>query len=92
METIFDFNPTDKELSDIRFDAFSLCLKFGIKTNKKLTPELYKEIITQESAYYDLALLFEFRKIQDKAEKYWNQLPKQRRIDGLGFDCINISE
>jgi hypothetical protein len=91
METIFDFNPTTQELIDIRHDAFSLCLKFGIDTDKKLTPALYKELITQENAYYDLAVLFEFRDDQDKANEYWKKLPKELQSDGLGYDCANIA-
>lgn len=91
METIFDFNPTAQELIDIRFDAFSLCLKFGIDTNKELTPELYKELVSQENAYYDIAVLFEFRNNQDKANEYWAKLPKELQSEGLGFDCVEIA-
>lgn len=91
METIFDFNPTPQELIDIRFDAFSLCLKFGIDTDKELTPELYKELISQENAYYDLAVLFEFRNDQAKADQYWSKLPKEYKSQGLGFDCADIA-
>ena len=91
METIFNHNPTPQELIDIRFDAFSLCLKFGIDTDKELTPELYKKLISQENAYYDLAVLFEFRDDQDKAKEYWSKLPKELQTEGLGFDCANIA-
>lgn len=91
MVTIFDYSPTAQELIDIRFDAFSLCLKFGIDTEKELTPKLYKELITQENAYYDLAVLFEFRKDQDKANEFWNKLPEELKSTGLGFDCIDIA-
>lgn len=91
MTTIFDYNPTDQELIDIRFDAFSLCLKFGIDTNKELTPELYKELVTQENAYFDLAVLFEFRNDQDKANEFWAKLPAELKSDGLGFDSLEIA-
>jgi hypothetical protein len=91
METIFDYNPTDQELNDIRFDAFSLCQKFGIDTDKELTPELYLELVSQENAYYDLAVLFEFRNDQQKANEFWAKLPKELQSEGLGFDCINIA-
>jgi len=91
METIFDYSPTDQELIGIRFDAFSLCLKFGIDTEKELTPELYKELVSQENAFYDLAVLYEIRNDQVKADQYWKKLPKELQSDGLGFDCIDIA-
>lgn len=91
METIFDFKPTPGELSDIRFDSFSMCLKFGIEVDKELTPKIYKEVVSQENAYYDLAVLFEFRGDQDKANQYWAKLPKNLKSDGLGYDCSNIA-
>jgi hypothetical protein len=91
MKTIFDYNPTPQELSDIRFDALSLCLKFGIETTKTLTPELYKELVSQDNAYYDLACLFEFRDDQTKADEYWNKLPKDMQLNGLGYDCANVA-
>jgi hypothetical protein len=91
METIFDYSPTTQELIDIRFDAFSLCLKFGIDTDKELTPKLYKELVSQENAYYDLAVLFEFRNDQEKANEFWSKLPKELQSDGLGFDSIEIA-
>jgi hypothetical protein len=91
MITIFDYNPTDQELNDIRFDALSLCQKFGIDTDKELTPELYVKLVSQENAYYDLAVLFEFRNDQKKANEFWTQLPKELQSEGLGNDCINIA-
>lgn len=91
METIFDYSPTAQELIDIRFDAFSLCLKFGIDSNKELTPELYKELVSQDNAYYDLAVLFEFRNNQNKANEYWAKLPAALQSEGLGFDCVEIA-
>ncbi|MDN3672629.1 hypothetical protein QWY99_22085 [Flavobacterium branchiarum] len=91
MITIFNYNPTDQELSDIRFDAFSLCQKFGIDTDKELTPELYLNLVSQENAYYDLAVLFEFRKDQKKADEFWAKLPKELQSGGLGYDCLNIA-
>jgi hypothetical protein len=92
METIFDYNPTTQELNDIRFDALSLCLKFGIEIKDELTPAIYKKMISQKNAYYDLAVLFEFRKNDNKANQYWEKLPKTYKINGLGFDnYIKIS-
>ncbi|KGO89747.1 hypothetical protein [Flavobacterium suncheonense] len=87
METIFDHKPTHKELNDIRFDSLSFCQKFGIEITGTLTPELYKEHITEEFAYYDIACLFEFRGESDKAKSYWDRLPKEMAA-GLGNDYL----
>lgn len=88
METIFNYNPTQKELNEIRFDSLSLCLKFGVDISEKLTPRLYIKLITQQNAYYDLACLFEFRNNLLKANEYWDKLPKGYKLNGLGFDNI----
>lgn len=80
METIFNYNPTSPELSGIRFAALSLCLKFDIETKEELTPALYKKLISQKNAYYDLACLFEFRNEPTRANLYWNKLPKDYKI------------
>ena len=85
METIFDYSPTAKELIDIRFDSFSMALKFGIEIKEELTPEIYLSKISQENAYYDLACLFEFRNEQAKADYYWSKLPAASQ-NGLGLD------
>ncbi len=86
METIFNYGPTLKELKDIRFDSLSLCLKFGIDIKEELTPIIYKKVISQENAYYDLACLFEFRENKDIANQYWGKLPPSTKINGLGYD------
>jgi hypothetical protein len=87
METIFDYTPTEWELNALRFDSFSFMLKFGIELKEELTPESYKKHITKEFAFYDLACLFEERGDMDKAEQYWQQLPKAYKEYGLGCDC-----
>ncbi|REG93010.1 hypothetical protein [Flavobacterium aquicola] len=86
METIFNYNPSLQELSDIRFDSLSLCLKFAIDIEEELTPAIYKKLISQENAYYDLACLFEFRGDEDKANEYWSKLPENHKTNGLGLD------
>jgi hypothetical protein len=91
METIFNHNPTLKELNDIRFDSLSLCLKFGIDIKEELTPIIYRKVISQENAYYDLACLFEFRENKDIANKYWEKLPETYKTNGLGYDNSVIS-
>lgn len=90
MKTIFNYNPTAQELSDIRFDSLSLCLKFGIEIKGELTPLSYKKAISRQNAYYDLACLFEFRNDLIRANEYWNKLPQETKKNGLGFDNKNI--
>jgi hypothetical protein len=91
METIFNYNPTYKELKAIRFDSLSLCLKFGIDIKEELTPITYKKVISKENAYYDLACLFEFRENKDIANQYWSKLPEVYKTNGLGNDNLLIS-
>jgi hypothetical protein len=89
METIFDYSPTTQELIDIRFDSFSMALKFGIEITGELTPEICLSTVSQENAYYDLACLFEFRNDQEKADYYWSKLPSADK-DGLGCDDVVV--
>ncbi len=86
MISIFDFEPSQQELKNIRFDSLSLCQKFGIEIDKPLTPELYLELVSQQNAYYDLAILFEYRNDQVKSDEFWAKLPKKLRHKYLGFD------
>ncbi len=62
METIFDFNPTEKELQELMI----------LNIDKKL----YLQTRTKEGVLYDLALLFEERN-SDKSLKYWAKIPKR---------------
>jgi hypothetical protein len=86
MVSIFDYNITVQELKDIRFDSLSLCQKFGIEIDQPLTPQLYLQLVSQQNAYYDLALLFEFRDDQASADEFWAKLPEKLRYKYLGFD------
>lgn len=87
METIFNHNPTEQELRAIRFVLISMCLKFGIEIDKELTPGIYKELASQQNAYYDLACLFEFRNDLEMANLFWEKLPHHIKKTGFGFDC-----
>lgn len=86
MVSIFDYNITPQELKDIRFDSLSLCQKFGIEIDEPLTPELYLSLVSQQNAYYDLAILFEFREDQAKSDEFWSKLPEKLRYKYVGFD------
>jgi hypothetical protein len=86
MISIFDFEPSQQELNNVRFDSLSLCQKFGIEIDQLLTPELYLDLVSQQNAYYDLAILFEYRNDQVKSDEFWAKLPKKLRYKYVGFD------
>ena len=61
METIFDYNPTEKELINI----------YG----RAITLDYYVKHRDRISAYRDLGLLFIIRNDRKKAEEYAEKLP-----------------
>ena len=73
METIFDFNPTDKELK--RFggrEQFEKAKKYGIDP-----------FGDEDTNNYQLGLLFSMRGNKEKAEHYWNQLKNKNILKTL---------
>lgn len=66
METVFDHNITEKEWKHI----------YGTCSQDK-----YISFIGQETAYYDIAVLYYIRGDNDKATAYANKLPPHRRND-----------
>jgi len=68
-----------------------MILKFGLEVEGDLTPEVYKNTITQDYAYYDLAVLFEIREDQQKADEFWDKLPLSYKMEGLGGDYVLVS-
>lgn len=89
METIFDHNPTSSELVDIQFDSISFLQRFGIELKSVLTKENYISSISQKFAYYDIAMLYEFREDSNTANKYWSKIPEIKPYS-LGLDNLNI--
>ena len=83
-KTIFDFNPTEKELSDIGFGGFTTYLSTGI--SEGLTKEQYIEKIPEDRALFDIAILHEIRGEKDKANEFWAQIPQLYKEYLLGFD------
>lgn len=65
IETVFDHNITDKEWKLVR----------GISS------DLYLSIIGQETAFFDIAVLFYIRGNKKKATAYANKLSPDRRND-----------
>lgn len=86
METIFDHNPTVKELAAIGIDSLTLTMRHGVNLSDPITEENYK--VSVEDTYFDLALLFEERNQKDRANAYWEKIPKRHREYLLGFDNL----
>ncbi|MCG8580457.1 MAG: hypothetical protein MI866_11095 [Bacteroidales bacterium] len=69
METVFQHNITQEEKKAI-----------GISFPDEVA---YLKIIGKETALFDLAFLYSYRKDIDKAEYYANKLPEEDKIDCL---------
>ncbi len=90
METIFDFQPTLKELASTGIDSISLLLAHGIHISDPVKEDVYKQLVTQDDAYFDLAVLFECRNNQKKANEFWKKIPARHQEYLLGFDDVAI--
>jgi hypothetical protein len=86
METIFNYAPTDSEITECGFLSNWLSVRHGISFEQPLTQTGYLAKVTQEAAFFDLALLFEFRGDQTKADQYWQKIPERAQEYRLGFD------
>lgn len=78
METIFDHNPTPEELRAI-----------GCGHD---TVAWYLEHVHEESAWFDLALLFRERGDARNETRAWSHIPERRDEYLRGFDCIDIAD
>lgn len=87
METIFDHNITPDEL-EAGFLPYALEIRHGLDFPDPLTEQGYRDSITQEAAIFDLALLFEFRGDEGKAEEYFEQVPEKAAEYKRGFDDL----
>ncbi|OJV50523.1 MAG: hypothetical protein BGO31_14265 [Bacteroidetes bacterium 43-16] len=90
METIFDFNPTGNELKAIGIDSLNLSMRHGVEVSDPITDNNYK--VSQEDAYFDIALLLEYRNDKDRAAEYWAMIPDRHSEYLLGFDFESIAE
>jgi hypothetical protein len=77
METIFDYSPTEQEL-------------IGLLYNLSITADEYKQTRANDFIIADLALLFEARNQQEKANEYWAKIPDLHQEYLLGFDDVLI--
>lgn len=75
METIFDHNPTPEELRAIGRDWFP--------RNEYLK-------LSEESAWFDLAMLFRERGDAKNETRAWNHIPERRDEYLRGFDCLEV--
>lgn len=78
METIFSHNPTGNELLELVGKANLTVIEYS--------SERSGDFIT-----LDLALLFEMRKEQNLAIKYWAKIPDIKSEYQLGFDNILVA-
>lgn len=86
METVFEHNPTKTEIDECGFLSGWQNVRHGISFDQPLTQAGYLTHITQDAAFFDLALLFEFRGDQTIADQYWEKVPDRAREYKLGFD------
>lgn len=84
METIFDHGVTDKEIKKCGFLDDWQRIRHGIDFVEPITRQQYLDKITQEAAYFDIALLLEER--NKSAKKYWSKIPEKAQEYKLGFD------
>lgn len=77
METVFDHNPTDKELT--RFgNYFESCKLLGIDyTDKKYA----------DANYYQIGILYSLRGDKQKANEYFAKLKNQAFLRTFWQDC-----
>lgn len=90
MKNIFDFNPSEKELSEL----------FGyVKADDMFTPGFcsapialkdYNKVISEEEKAFDAAKLLEYRGNKKEAAKYWAKIPEFKEEYQRGFDFIMI--
>ncbi|GAB4020214.1 hypothetical protein GCM10028808_60600 [Spirosoma migulaei] len=90
METIFDYQPTPEEIEECGFLDSWQCIRHGLEFPDPLTKEWYLAMITQEATYFDLYLLFTYRKNTRVASWYFTLIPVKVQDYILGFDYLII--
>lgn len=85
MEAIFDHDITSDEL-EAGFLPYALEIRHGLDFPDPLTEQGYRDSITQEAATFDIALLYEYRGDEAKAELYFSQVPEKAAEYKRGFD------
>lgn len=90
METIFDHNPTAKELGEIGIDSLTMRLRHGVELSDPISKSNYN--VSKEDSLFDLSLLMEVRGEKKKADAYWAKIQDRYREYLLGFDDVPIPE
>ncbi|PPL04938.1 hypothetical protein [Parapedobacter indicus] len=90
MKTIFDYNPTKKELVELfGLDEASNTAAFGFSVVRAPVSE-YQRTVTSGEKLLDLAQLLELRGLDDQAAEIWKQIPDIERQYRGGFDNKSI--
>ena len=85
METIFNFNPSDKELSELfAYDKKAGTLNPGFSVVPVLKED-YQSSVSENEAIMDIAQLLEYRN-DTQAKEYWQRIPEIERQYRGGFD------
>ena len=77
METVFDHNPTDKELT--RFGNF-------FEASKRLGIDYTDEKYADQN-YYQIGILYLMRKDKEKANEYFARMKNQEYVRTFWKDC-----
>ncbi|WP_374164841.1 hypothetical protein [Arcticibacter sp. MXS-1] len=89
METIFTFNPTDKELHHL----FSYnCADNTLAGGFSIIPgprDDYEAVKSEEEKVFDIAKLLEYRG-DERAKEYWAKIPEIELEYRWGFDNLQI--
>lgn len=90
METIFDHNPTRKELKELfNFDEKSNSMAHGFSI-VRLKNEDYEKESTPESRLLDIALLLDYRGLTTEADNVWRRIPDIALQYKMGKDYLQI--
>lgn len=76
METIFDHNPSREELT--------------ATGNNFRSRDWYLAHADEETAWFDLALLFQGRGDAENEKRAWSHIPERRDEFFRGFDCLDV--
>jgi len=86
MKTIFDYNPSEKELIELfGFDKRSDSMAYGFSVFL-LPNKNYEKENTDDGKLLDIAKLLEFRGQKEEAADIWVQIPDIERQYRSGFD------
>ncbi|RZJ83795.1 MAG: hypothetical protein EOO20_22170 [Chryseobacterium sp.] len=92
MKTIFDYNPTNRELVELfGFDEVSNSMAYGFCV-LLLPVERYDDVNPDDAKLLDLAKLFEHRGMKKEAAAIWSKIPDIERQYKGGFDYEQLKK